>query len=114
MQPGLIWGCARTDEGTRLIEECDDAAEASFRWLHLNLADQRTLRWLERSVELLGSILTVEAVSAVELIEVGGADAGEVLTPLVAAVGETIRETEPLDARVRSALRLLVSTSAAS
>ena len=52
MQPGLIWGCARTEEGTRLIEECDDEAEASFRWLHLNLADQRTLRWLERSVEL--------------------------------------------------------------
>jgi zinc transporter len=52
MQPGLIWGCARTGDGTRLIEECDEAADASFRWLHLNLADQRTLRWLERQEQL--------------------------------------------------------------
>ncbi len=52
MQPGLIWGCARSDDGTRLIDECDEVAEASFRWLHLNLADQRTLRWLERHAEL--------------------------------------------------------------
>lgn len=52
MQPGLIWGCARTADGTRLIEECDEAADASFRWLHLNLADQRTLRWLERQTQL--------------------------------------------------------------
>lgn len=52
MQPGLIWGCARTADGTRLIEECDEADEASFRWLHLNLADQRTLRWLERQPPL--------------------------------------------------------------
>ncbi|WP_447761990.1 CorA family divalent cation transporter [Sphingopyxis panaciterrae] len=51
MQPGLIWGCARTADGTRLIEDCDEAADASFRWLHLNLADQRTLRWLERSTD---------------------------------------------------------------
>lgn len=52
MQPGLIWGCARTGDGTRLIEDCDEASDASFRWLHLNLADQRTLRWLERQAEL--------------------------------------------------------------
>lgn len=51
MQPGLIWGCARTAEGTRLIDECD-ADTGSFRWLHLNLADERTLRWLERSTRL--------------------------------------------------------------
>ena len=52
MQPGFIWGCARTADGTRLIEDCDEASDASFRWLHLNLADQRTLRWLERSTAL--------------------------------------------------------------
>jgi len=56
MQPGLVWGCARTEDGTRLIEECDDASDASFRWLHLNLADQRTVRWLERSTELPSAI----------------------------------------------------------
>ncbi|WP_411339406.1 CorA family divalent cation transporter [Sphingopyxis sp. J-6] len=52
MQPGLVWGCARTDEGTVLIEECDDRKEAGFRWLHFNLADDRTPRWLERSTKL--------------------------------------------------------------
>lgn len=52
MQPGLIWGCARTGDGTRLIDSCDEAEDASFRWLHLNLADQRTAQWLERSTDL--------------------------------------------------------------
>jgi zinc transporter len=52
MQPGLIWGCARTEDGTRLIEACDEGDGAAFRWLHLNLADQRTLRWLERRTQL--------------------------------------------------------------
>lgn len=52
MQPGLIWGCARTGEGTALIEECEACADASFRWLHLNLADDRTQRWLDRSIKL--------------------------------------------------------------
>ena len=52
MQPGLIWGCARTDEGTALIDECEACGDASFRWLHLNLADERTQRWLDRSTKL--------------------------------------------------------------
>lgn len=69
------------------------------------------LQALERSVELLGSILAVEAMCAVELVEVGDADAGTVLTPLVAAVGGVVREAEPLEARVRSVLALLVTAS---
>lgn len=52
MQPGLIWGCARSGGGTVLIDDCDDCGDASFRWLHLNLADERTQRWLERSAKL--------------------------------------------------------------
>lgn len=53
MQPGLIWGCARTADGaTALIDDCDDCADAGFRWLHLNLADERTQRWLDRSTKL--------------------------------------------------------------
>lgn len=52
MQPGLIWGCVRTEAGTQLIEDCDEAEDARFRWLHLNLADQRTLRWIERQAGL--------------------------------------------------------------
>ena len=56
MQPGLVWGCARTDEGTRLIDECDAGEDARFRWLHLNLADERTLRWLDRATKLPGPV----------------------------------------------------------
>lgn len=52
MQPGLIWGCAQTAGHTRLIEECDEEPEANFRWLHLNLSDQRSQRWIERSCGL--------------------------------------------------------------
>jgi histidine ammonia-lyase len=69
------------------------------------------LQALERSVELLGSILAVEAMCAVELIEVGDADAGTVLTPVVAAVGGVIREAAPLEARVRAVLGLLVKAA---
>lgn len=49
MRPGLIWGCAHGDDGTTLIDDCDAAQDSAFRWLHLDLADQRTVRWLERS-----------------------------------------------------------------
>jgi zinc transporter len=52
MQPGLIWGCARTADGTALIDDCEAHADAGFRWLHLNLADERTQRWLERATTL--------------------------------------------------------------
>ena len=52
MQPGLIWGCARTADGTALVDDCDDCPDASFRWFHLNLADERTQRWLERATKL--------------------------------------------------------------
>lgn len=52
MQPGLIWGCAQTGDGTVLIDECDARGDASFRWLHLNLADDRTQRWLDRATTL--------------------------------------------------------------
>lgn len=52
MRPGLIWGCVQAAGETRLVEECDDEPDASFRWLHLNLADQRSQRWIERSCKL--------------------------------------------------------------
>ena len=68
-----------------------------------NVAEQR-----EMVNNVLGSVLTVEAVSAVELVEAGEADAGAVLTPLVAAVGGAFREETPLDARVGAVLGLLV------
>ena len=114
--PGLLWYSA----AAQLAELRHLAAPISLAGSSLSegVEDHSSnaalaLQALEKSVELLGSILTVEAVSAVELIEVGTADAGEALTPIVAAVGEAIREAEPLDARVQKVLGLLVSTSAA-
>lgn len=55
--PGLIWGYDCGPE--RLVsvrpEDLMDAPAAptsGFRWLHLNLADQRTTRWLTDTAEL--------------------------------------------------------------
>ncbi len=49
LQPGLIWACARAGGGElRLNEDGEPPAGAGFRWLHLNLADQRSHRWIER------------------------------------------------------------------
>ena len=114
--PGLLWYSA----AAQLTELRHLAAPISLAGSSLSegVEDHSSnaalaLQALEKSVGLLGSVLTVEAVSAVELIEVGTADAGEAITPLVAAVGEAIREAEPLDARVQKVLRVLVSTSAA-
>ena len=114
--PGLLWYSA----AAQLAELRHLAAPISLAGSSLSegVEDHSSnaalaLQALEKSVGLLGSVLTVEAVSAVELIEVGTADAGEALTPIVAAVGEAIREAEPLDARVQKVLRVLVSTSAA-
>ena len=110
--PGLLWYSA----AAQLAELRQLAAPISLAGASLSegVEDHSSnaalaLQALEKSVELLGSVLTVEAVSAVELVEAGGADAGEALTPLVAAVGRVIREAEPLDARVTKVLRLLLA-----
>jgi histidine ammonia-lyase len=110
--PGLLWYSAAaqlaelrqlagavTLAGSSLSEGVEDHSSNAALALQL----------LERSVELLGSVLTAEAVSAVELVEAGSADAGELLTPVVAAVGGVIREERPLDERVRGVLRLLLA-----
>ena len=49
LQPGLIWACEHSDGVLRLIEDAEPRADAGFRWLHLNLADQRSHRWVERA-----------------------------------------------------------------
>jgi zinc transporter len=62
-RPGLIWGFDFFDGETRTIDVDDlDSPRhpAGFRWLHLNLSDQRTFRWLthmlsERMMAFLGS-----------------------------------------------------------
>jgi histidine ammonia-lyase len=109
--PGLLWYSAAaqltelrhlagavTLSGSSLSEGVEDHSSNAAVALQL----------LERSVELLGSILTIEAVSAVELIEVGEADAGELLAPVVAAVGAALGAGTPLDDRVRAALGVLL------
>jgi len=52
MRPGLIWGCAAGDDGTISIEDCEERADSAFRWLHLNLSDHRSLRWIAERTKL--------------------------------------------------------------
>ncbi len=52
MRPGLIWGCAASDDGIAIIEDCDERAESALRWLHLNLSDHRSLRWIAEKAKL--------------------------------------------------------------
>lgn len=59
LQPGLIWGCALTDAGTRFVDDCGEHADCGFRWLHLNLADQRSHRWIERMGELPAGVMAL-------------------------------------------------------
>jgi len=51
LRPGLIWGFDFIDGLAREVSDLDlltsSAKPPGFRWLHFNLADQRTLRWLE-------------------------------------------------------------------
>lgn len=47
MGPGLIWGVDCTADGPHPVQICDSPAAGSFRWLHLNLADHGTRRWIE-------------------------------------------------------------------
>jgi len=57
LQPGLIWACRTTDGRTEMIEGGDPPGDCDFRWLHFNLADQRSLSWLERSITLPPAVL---------------------------------------------------------
>ena len=48
-QPGLIWGFDFVDDEARAVSEAELVSpipSEGFRWLHFNLADQRTRRWL--------------------------------------------------------------------
>jgi Mg2+ and Co2+ transporter CorA len=46
-QPGLVWCYHRTDEGYGGLQATVPPTDCAFRWIHLNLSDQRSLRWLE-------------------------------------------------------------------
>ena len=46
-QPGAIWCYSRTPGGEVRIGASEPPADHPFRWLHLNLSDQRSLRWVQ-------------------------------------------------------------------
>ena len=55
--PGLIWGYDCCPDrvvslSPEVLVDAPAAPTSGFRWLHLNLADQRTLRWLADSAGL--------------------------------------------------------------
>ncbi|MET4582425.1 histidine ammonia-lyase [Conyzicola nivalis] len=111
--PGLLWYSAAAELAE--LRHLAGAITLSGSSLSEGVEDHSSnavlaLQALERSVELLGSILAIEAACAVELVEVGDADAGQLLTPVVAAVGGIVRAAEPLDDRVRRVLETLLAT----
>jgi len=52
MGPGLIWGLDFSSEGPLPVQTCESPVSGSFRWLHLNLADHGTRRWIEAQAGL--------------------------------------------------------------
>jgi len=111
--PGLLWYSAAA--ALTELRHLAGAVTLSGSSLSEGVEDHSSnaavaLQALERSVELLGSVLAIEAACAVELVEVGDADAGRVLAPVVSAVGEVVRSAGPLDDRVRRVLETLLAT----
>src|ERR1044072_7837893 len=47
MQPGLIWACSRQGDRSHVTEDFDRVLLHGFHWLHLNLSDQRSHRWIQ-------------------------------------------------------------------
>jgi Mg2+ and Co2+ transporter CorA len=58
-QPGLVWCYRRTDDGETKVEAVVPPADCAFRWIHLNLSDVRSLRWLEDEAALPPSVHTL-------------------------------------------------------
>ena len=58
-RPALIWGWRAAADGARLTEDMDALPGEGFHWLHLNLADQRTHRWLADQADLPPPFLTL-------------------------------------------------------
>ena len=56
VRPGLIWGLDFIEGGTRPVDDVTLLQELErpdgFRWLHFNLSDQRTQRWIASSSPL--------------------------------------------------------------
>jgi zinc transporter len=53
---GAVWWYSCDGAGSAELGATETPPDARFRWLHLNLADQRALRWLEREEGLPPSV----------------------------------------------------------
>lgn len=58
-QPGAVWCYSQTAQGVPKLDHREPSADLPFRWLHLNLADQRSLRWLDTQADLPAPLLSV-------------------------------------------------------
>jgi zinc transporter len=74
LQPGLIWACRAVDGRTELADDGEPPTDGAFRWLHFNLADQRSLSWIERTIPMPSAIL--RAFTAQEADQIGIAEKG--------------------------------------
>jgi zinc transporter len=52
MRPGLVWGWSFANGAGGAVEDCDAADEDCYRWLHLNLSDHRSQRWIDAQTRL--------------------------------------------------------------
>jgi zinc transporter len=57
-EPGLVWSFRPDEEPARRLQFEVPPGDDGFRWVHLNLADQRSLRWLENHSGLSPALLT--------------------------------------------------------
>jgi Mg2+ and Co2+ transporter CorA len=58
-QPGAVWCYSQTAEGVCELDHREPCADLPFRWLHLNLADQRSLRWLDAHAHVPEPLLAI-------------------------------------------------------
>lgn len=58
-QPGAVWCYSQTAQGVCTLDHHEPAADRPFRWLHLNLADQRSLHWLDSHADVPPALLAL-------------------------------------------------------
>lgn len=65
LRPGLVWGFDFVDGRAQPVDDIDllrsPIQAAGFRWLHFNLSDQRTLRWLAAARPMTAPVMDILA-----------------------------------------------------
>jgi len=51
-EPGIVWCYRWTDEHGGIVDSRLPGTDSAFCWVHLNLSDQRSLRWLQQEAAL--------------------------------------------------------------